>query len=575
MRSSRRNFLLVATATALAAGAILTFAVPKDSPISAAKLIGPEPVHVTIASSVTKQRWIQDAIEGFAAQDIRTASGRPIDIAVSSVLSGESMLKIADGNLQPTVWSPGESAWVDQLADSWKRSHSRPIHSAPCQPTVLTPVGFAMWRPMAEALGWPGKPIGWKTLIDLANDGQGWARYGHPEWGALRLGHTHPQYSSAGLLFLASAIYATLGTTEGLTPDAIYAPEVTKALSILEADTAKYGMVTTDLLTGMAKGGPSFLHVVAGFEEGTVRFNIEHRDELRWPLAFVFPKEGTFWSDHPYCILDASGWVDAEQSEAANLFLDYLRSDVEQGKAETFYLRPLSPDVTLGAVLNAENGTDPAASPKSVSPLAMPTPEAATAIIDQFATTKRKATTLLVLDVSGSMNGERIRTATTATAEFIARFSPQDRIGLMLFNDHPEMMAEIRLKSDISESLQTTVSNLVAGGGTNLNGAVCRAADKMRAEAAKDAAAGDHRVYGIVLLSDGADTAGEVSDARMFSQCLKVDAEEEGFKIFAISLGTEAPADVLVRLAQDTHGAIFEATPDSIASTYLKISAEQ
>ncbi len=45
-------------------------------------------------------------------------------------------------------------------------------------------------------------------------------------------------------------------------------------------------------------------------------------------------------------------------------------------------------------------------------------------------TTKRKATTLLLLDISGSMNGDRIRTAAAATSEFIARFSPQDRLGL-------------------------------------------------------------------------------------------------------------------------------------------------
>lgn len=575
MRKSRRTFLLAAFATVASCAAILTFAVPEGTAISPATLLAPDPVRVAIASSVTKQRWVEDAAERFKADGIRTASGAPVEIEVTPVLSGDSMLQIVDGTLQPTVWSPGESAWVDQLDERWGRGHTTAIHSKDCKPTVLTPVGFAMWRPMAEALGWPSQPIGWKTLVDLANDPDGWASRGHPEWGKLRLGHTHPQYSSAGLLFLASVIYAQLGITSGLTTEAVYSKPVTDALATLAGNTSKYGMVTTDLLSKMASGGPDFLHVSAAFEEGTVRFNLEHADELRWPLAFVFPTEGTFWSDHPYCILDQSGWVDPEEAEAARLFLDFLLSDGSQAKAESFFVRPLSDAVALGTNLSIENGTDPTASPRTIPALKLPNPEVSEAIIDQFMATKRKATTMIVLDVSGSMNGKRIQTATTATAAFLSRFDPQDRIGLIAFNDQIATVSPILPASENSERLQSVVGNLVSGGGTNLNGAICRAAEVMRGEVAEDESHGENRVYGIVLLSDGADTRGEVSDTRMFSECLKTDAETEGFKVFAISFGDEAPADVLVRLADQTHGALFRATPESIDATYLKISAEQ
>jgi Ca-activated chloride channel family protein len=575
MRKSRRTFLLAAFATVASCAAILTFAVPEDTRISPVTLLAPDPVRLAIASSVTKQRWVEDAAERFKAAGIRTISGAPVEIDITPVLSGDSMLEIVEGTLQPTVWSPGESAWVDQLDERWGRSHKAAIHSKDCKPTVLTPVGFAMWRPMAEALGWPSQPIGWKTLVDLANDPDGWASRGHPEWGKLRLGHTHPQYSSAGLLFLASVIYAQLGITSGLTTEAVYSKPVTDALATLAGNTSKYGMVTTDLLSKMASGGPDFLHVSAAFEEGTVRFNLEHADELRWPLAFVFPKEGTFWSDHPYCILDQSGWVNTEEAEAARLFLDFLLSDESQARAEAFFVRPLSDAVALGTHLSLENGTDPTASPRSIPAFKLPNPEVSEAIIDQFMATKRKATTMIVLDISGSMNGDRIRTATTATAAFLSRFDPQDRIGLITFNDQITTVSSFLPASENSERLQSVVANLIAGGGTNLNGAICRAAEVMRREVAEDESHGENRVYGIVLLSDGADTRGEVSDTRMFSECLKTDAETEGFKVFAISFGDEAPADVLVHLADQTHGALFRATPESIGSTYLKISAEQ
>jgi Ca-activated chloride channel homolog len=45
--------------------------------------------------------------------------------------------------------------------------------SAPCRPTVYSPLGIAMWRPMAEALGWPDRPVGWKTIVDLAAKARG------------------------------------------------------------------------------------------------------------------------------------------------------------------------------------------------------------------------------------------------------------------------------------------------------------------------------------------------------------------------------------------------------------------
>ena len=578
MSRSRRNALFILIGSLAVGGAILgagvqgRLALPD---VVADVLPGAAPVTVTLASSVTKARWLQAAVAAFGAADIRTAAGHPIRIELSNVLSGESMLGIAEGTLQPTVWSPGEGAWVDQLTERWDRTHTRPVASQDCAPTVLTPVGLAMWRPMAEALGWPADPISWAELVDLANDPDGWARHGHPEWGRLRLGHTHPQYSSAGLLFLASVIYATLGRTDGVTEQDVYSPGVTEAMGILAQNTAKYGMVTTDLLNNMARGGPAFLHVASAFEEGTVRFNVERGDELRWPLAFVFPQDGTFWSDHPYCILDGAGWVGPEQAEAAELFRDFLLSPAMQAEAGAHFIRPLDPAAPLGPLLTTVNGTDPAAGPQTVPAFAIPSPEVSEAIIDQFLTTKRKATVLLVLDISGSMEGSAIRSATEATVGFLARLDPRDRVGLLVFDEEIRLSEAIGPVSGIVEQAQDRVQSLVAGGGTNLHGAICRATELLAAEQAQDAAASDSRLYGIVLLSDGSDTTGEISEGRMLATCLGAAEGEEPPRMFIISYGSGADAALLDRLATETRGAVFAADPASIGQAYLRISAEQ
>ncbi|MCX7299151.1 MAG: VWA domain-containing protein [Rhodobacterales bacterium] len=206
---------------------------------------------------------------------------------------------------------------------------------------------------------------------------------------------------------------------------------------------------------------------------------------------------------------------------------------------------------------------------------AIPSPEVSEAIIDQFMATKRKATVILVLDVSGSMQGEPINTATRATAAFLDRLDPRDRVGVLMFSDKVNEVSAVQEVSVIGERAQSQVLGLIADGGTNMNGAVCRATEIIDEQMQPDREAGENRLYGIVLLSDGEDTAGEVSETRMFQTCLRTGTEGEGARVFAIAFGNGADQEVLQRLTQETQGTLFTATPASIDAAYLKISAEQ
>lgn len=578
MNRTRRTFLSMLAITA--AGLTIIYATSGHNPLTGSGIALPgmmagDQVHVSIATSITKKRWLDAAAARFMAANASTTSGKPISIEIKGVLSGDSMQQILGGELKPVVWSPGEESWTAQFAQRWLEKHDRPVAASPCKPTIYSPSGLAIWRPMAEALGWPARKIGWKTITDLAADPAGWGRYGHPEWGKLKLGYTHPQYSSAGLLFVTSIVYGSLGQTGTLKAEQVYEPAVQQALLAMAQNTSKYGMVTTDLFDMMARLGPDYLQVLSAFEEGTVRLNLERSADLRWPLVFLFPSEGTFWSDHPYCILDGTPWVSKEQAEAATQFLDFLLARDQQVLATENLLRPLDASVPPGKLLTAENGTDPAARPETVPAYQFPDAPTSAAIIDQFLTTKRKATVMLALDVSGSMKGEAMRAATEATAAFLRRLDPRDRVGLMLFNDRISVVSEIQPVAAGAETLSQRVVQLVASGGTNLNGAVCAAVAKMNDARRSDQASGENRLYGVILLSDGADTVGEVSETRMLQTCLPTSVESEGTKVFAIAFGQEANRGTLDRIARASGGRMFESDPASIDQTYLKISAEQ
>jgi Ca-activated chloride channel homolog len=201
---------------------------------------------------------------------------------------------------------------------------------------------------------------------------------------------------------------------------------------------------------------------------------------MRFPLAFVFPSDGTFWGEHPYCLLDAQ-WISDEQREAAQIFRDYLLASAQQALAIDNYLRPIEPAIALHAPLALENGTDPRVTVDTVPGLELPTGDLVNAVIDVFHQTKKPATVILVVDTSGSMNGPKIRNAASSAAQFIQRLNPNDEIYALGFSSAPYDMGQGGRVSEVGETLQATVNTIYAEGGTALYDAMCDAA--MRVEA--------------------------------------------------------------------------------------------
>ena len=585
MDRTRLIFLLIVAAALIVACGVVGYqmlpGLMDDNPISEiesssetnASPIPRDSVLVTLASSNTKENWLDQIVAQFNAEGHTTADGNTIIVEVSHVTSGGSMNGILDGNIQPIAWSPGDQSWVAQANETWQARHNKPLASEACQATINAPLGFAMWQPMAETLGWPHDPIGWDTIVELAANPDGWGSYGRPEWGQFRFGHTHPAYANSGLLSMTSFVYGIAG--ENLTAADIYSEPVQTAMRDLQQSTSKYGRQAPALLELMAREGPSYLHAAAVPEADTVRFNVERGDELAFPLAFIFPSGGTIWADHPYCILDNADWVTPEQVEAAIIFQDYLQAPEQQKAAIDSYLRPLDSSIPLHAPLDLANGTDPSANQDTIPALPSPTTEISNAVIDIFQLNKRKATILVVLDVSGSMEGDKIKSARESTVEFLDRLAADDEVGVMIFSDAPTMLAAPERTGDIVEGLSQRVEGLLANGNTALYESVCDATKALIKAQKEDLEAGESRLYGIVLLSDGEDTVGRISENQMFATCLPANAEADGVKIFPIAFGEEADTNVLAQMANVTGGRMYTADPESISNVYISISAEQ
>lgn len=107
----------------------------------------------------------------------------------------------------------------------------------------------------------------------------------------------------------------------------------------------------------------------------------------------------------------------------------------------------------------------------------------------------------VVLDVSGSMAGEKLESAKRAVLELVGRMRPTDRIAVVTYSDDATTLVPLGAVSDAREGAASLVSALRPQNGTNIPAGLERGVEAL-------AGAPDGFVRRVVLVSDGLDTSG-------------------------------------------------------------------
>jgi Ca-activated chloride channel family protein len=105
--------------------------------------------------------------------------------------------------------------------------------------------------------------------------------------------------------------------------------------------------------------------------------------------------------------------------------------------------------------------------------------------------------------------------------------------------------------------------------------AVCQAKEAAEVAKAEDEAAGEKRLYGIVLLSDGEDTNSLITQDEMLTNCVPRSESADVVKMFTIAYGVDADQALLERIANRTNGKPYTADPETIGEVLQKIVWEQ
>lgn len=538
---------------------------PKDEPGvvaggPAAPAASSTPLELLVVYGSEKEAWFTAELTAFNATPPRLASGRVVRVSGEPMGSGEAMGAIIDGTKAAHVFSPASGAYLTLLNQAWQ---TRPGNLKPIaqggEPLVLSPLVIGIWKPMAEALGWPQRPLGWSDLVKVARDPRGWGAFERPEWGSFKLGHTSPEYSTSGLLSVL-AIAAAAKPAAGRGSVDVADPEVGKFLAAVEDSVVHYGKSTGFFANKMLARGPGYLSAAVLYENLVIE-SYARATPSELPLIALYPVEGTFWADHPYAILDAP-WVSAEHREAAALLQRALRDRPAQERAVALGFRSSDPAIPVTSPIDAAHGVDPL-QPQNL--LDVPDAPTLSALVDLWRASKKAADVVLVFDKSGSMEGQALAEAKRGAKAFLAGLDPRDRVTLMFFDGRIYPAVGPMPAGAGRAELEARIDGVVAAGGTALYDAIAAAVAHLRKSGGSS-----HRIRAVVAMTDGID-----ENSRLKAAALRraLGREEDRISVFTVAYGANADAGILTSIADAANGSFSRGDVASIIQVFRDLAA--
>jgi Ca-activated chloride channel family protein len=236
--------------------------------------------------------------------------------------------------------------------------------------------------------------------------------------------------------------------------------------------------------------------------------------DLGYSVVAIYPKEGTVWHDNPFAVPDAP-WVTPEQRQAAQVVAAYLWSDEVQREFMAWGFRP-GTDLPFDNVLTRQLGVDPTQPTALLGRLPAAT---AQAVHRSWEDVKKPGVVALVMDVSGSMSGTKIRQAIDGAKRFIDAASRQTHVGLVVFASDVQVRVPIGPLERTRFAVAEAVDGLRASGNTALYDAVKTGLEMVDSYTGVPGEA----IRGVVVLSDGEVTTGKVG----LSQLIRIQDQQE------------------------------------------------
>jgi Ca-activated chloride channel homolog len=166
----------------------------------------------------------------------------------------------------------------------------------------------------------------------------------------------------------------------------------------------------------------------------------------------------------------------------------------------------------------------------------------------------------VVIDRSGSMEGEKLETTKRCARFLVDRLLPTDRLALITYDDEVELVAPLAPVD--AAALGHAIAGIWSGGSTNLSGGWLKGAEVLLG------ADGDGPRK-VLLLTDGHANVGVADPVRLAGMAR--EAAANGVGTSTVGFGHGFDEDLLTAIADAGHGnAYFAATPDDAPGIFAQ-----
>jgi Ca-activated chloride channel family protein len=475
--------------------------------------------------------------------DIKKATGVTLALSYSGTLEGAEA--IANGAKTDVAWfSSGH--YLSLLPGAGSRVVAQ-------EKIMLSPVILGVKKSVADRFGWTDNPdVTWKDIQAKSADG------------SFKFAMTNPAASNSGLVALIGVASALSGSSDSIDTGTIDTDALREFFKGQALTAGSSGFLADSYVRdqGAVDGIVNYESILMSLNAG---------GKLSEPLSLIYPAEGIVTADYPFMLLNGS------KRDAYDKVTAYLRTPDVQKRIMTDTLRrPAIPGVAL----------DPRFTSQTLIELPFP---AKLDTIDKLITTyldeiRRPASAIFVLDVSGSMEGQRLDDLKSAmkaltgldssvTGQF-ARFRAHEDVTIITFSDAVHDTREFTIDDTDPDGPDMTairdyIDGLVAEGGT----AIYSGLEAAYGAVADAQAADPDRLYSIVLMTDGENNAG-LSPEDFAKQYAALDDTVRGVHTYPVQFG-DANKDAMSAIATQTGGTLFDATVTSLQTIFKQIRGYQ
>ena len=416
-------------------------------------------------------------------------------------------------------------------------------------------VAFGVKISKAHALGWDQKTPDWSEITQAVKDGK------------LVYAMTNPTSSNTGMSALFAVAASSAKKTEDLASSEVDRGALKDFLSGQKLTAGSSGWLA-DAYVRDQDG----LDGLVNYEAVLLRLN--ERPELHEKLVVIYPRDGVISADYPLMLLNP------DKRTAYDQLVNGLKGAAFQSQAlQRAQLRPSDPTVPISTRLSAA----------PVVELSFPNNlDVIDTVLGAYqAELRRPATSIYLLDLSGSMRGERIAnlkaalelltgvgTQGSVTARY-ARFQNREHVMLIPFSTSPGDPQRFNFENETTKAqtegaLRSYVEGLGAGGATAIYSTLDLAYDLAYQELSRYPG----RLVTVVLLTDGQNNHG-LSYAEFHDRWAgKSAGGADPIRTFPILFGEASTAE-LDEIASLSGGRSFDARNTNLREVFREIRGYQ